>query len=129
MRLLLNSSVPKPFPWSVWYVLQDFEFARIRYKSPLVEQIMKSVRERYGIGYLDTFKRWVHLNNVCIDSGGFYSPLRKAKMKGIRRPRDARVRIGWWEKGVYSKKVWDERAGVYVRDRFAVDGFEVYYRK
>lgn len=86
--------------------------------DPFLLRIKVSVNERMQLGCMHTLERWISWNNVCVDRGGFYSPLGGCRMK--------RVRIGWWERGVRSRKVWDHRLNAYVKEFYAMEGFQVY---
>ena len=84
--------IPRPLYTDVdaFFVLLAFDHVDIPYDDPFVRNLMDVVQERGCFDYTGPFKRWVHINRVCIDGGGFY----------VRLKPDLRVRIGWWEKGI-----------------------------
>ena len=90
--------------------------------SDAYRQVQRLVIERLPFGRLGALRRWFRENEVCLDEGGFYTPL----------GRTMRVRIGLWQTGV----VYECRPLVkWVRGMYrlvqtwkpvAREGFEVY---
>ena len=96
--------------------------SRIPFDSGVRKQVDRLVIERLPFDCLGPLRRWFRENRVCLDEGGFYTPL----------GRTMRVRIGLWETGV----VYECRPLVkWVRGMYrlvqtwkpvAREGFEVY---
>lgn len=113
--------IPRPVGGGIEYILltmfERVEGVLLFSNSPFMRQLTQVVEERRRLRCMAALNRWICYNNVSIDKGGFYSPIPGTLL---------RVRIGWWERGVRSRKVWDDGRQTYVKEYFALDGFEIY---
>ena len=96
--------------------------SRIPFDSGVRKQVDRLVIERLPFDCLGPLRRWFRENGVCLDEGGFYTPLDKIM----------RVRICLWETGVVHERgsavkwVRGKYRLVHTRKPVAREGFVVY---
>jgi hypothetical protein len=136
-QLIILAWIPRPlFDGGSQNAILLWMFRRVvatEQNAAFLVDVVNAVRERRRLDCVDALVNWIARNDVCIDSGGFYSPLRMFVCNNNNNNNPSvyylqtRVRIGWWEQGVCFRRRWSRRKGVFRRLRFAVAGFKIYY--
>ena len=94
--------------------------------SVFVLNVVNVMLERIQLDCMDALLNWVAVNNICIDTGGFYFPIRTFACTRNRYFFQTRARIGWWGKGIYARRRRGKMGYLDEARRLAVAGYEVY---